>query len=697
METFFKKDYFGPPEFKGVWSADRKISYDSRPKESWQAMPVGTGKTGAAFWAPDGLMLQVNHNGSWMPDATLPGLLRVSVEPGGNPFSSTGTYRQELDLNEAAIKVRYENEEGEFFAELIAHPVLDVLVLHIQDNRRNPGCLKVTPVVWRQGCEPHTMEDIVYITEHNFFSAYEKINERNGVKATLEDPLCGLGHGTGVWLENGKLSDGGVPGFTGREESRSHRIIIAAEAGKMDTPELVKRLEHKIRRAAAMSWDDLKASHTEWWKSFWSRSAFDLEKDSALQPARAIWHLNRYFAGSSMAGDFPPKFNGSIFLFQHDLRAWCGPYWLQNTRLQYWPLFKTGDMQYLPAFFDLYFHALEYAREFVRSNYGHEGAIFSETMHFWGAARVQDVEKGKGLVNHYIKSHFTGSLELLKMMAEYYRYTKDRTFAKERLLPMADELLRFFFGRFPMVKGKLFLERASGLETWWEADNPADQIAGLKSVVPKVIEIARSIGHENSTIQRWEAYLPLIPELPRGIMRFEGGLWQDPLAGADLLPALAVHHRKKENNEDNELYSVWPFELFGCGLPEYEDALSTYRRRIHREPSNGWSQTSIWAARLGLAEEAAEMLLKHFAYSAGLPGGMMASPGENYPGRPDIPNCAYFDSVGAMAVAVNEMLMQDHTGRIVELPAWPEKENVYFKLHAASGEVVQRTYRQSGR
>jgi hypothetical protein len=43
-----------------------------------------------------------------------------------------------------------------------------------------------------------------------------------------------------------------------------------------------------------------------------------------------------------------------------------------------------------------------------------------------------------------------------------------------------------------------------------------------------------------------------------------------------------------------------------------------------------------------------------------------------------------------MTVAVNEMLLQDYTGTVKELPAWPEGEPVHFRLHLPEGKVVER-------
>jgi hypothetical protein len=210
-----------------------------------------------------------------------------------------------------------------------------------------------------------------------------------------------------------------------------------------------------------------------------------------------------------------------------------------------------------------------------------------------------------------------------------------------------------------------------------------------------MLQLARDVGASARLLEKWSRFVSIMPELARGTMLYEGdgerGNWLGSAPGRDILPALEIHHRKKQNTEDPELYSVWPFGLFGYGLPELDDALSTFEHKTYKRPRQGWNQHAIWAARLGMKEEAYRLALRHFAYNAVLPGGMFTSVGGSYPGRPDLPECPFFDTPGSLAVAVNEMLMQDHTGPVTLLPGWPEaeKENISFKLHSAGGKIIE--------
>lgn len=695
------KTYFGINDFRGYWHEDKKIIYTIRPKESWQCMPIGTGKTGAVVFVPDeGICLQINHGESFDSNGNLPSLLRLNIEIDGKPFVNSNNYEQILSLEKGIVTIYADTPDGKIKAEFIAHQELDVISIYIEDMRNSIGQVNVCPLYWRQGVSQILIDNMMFFTETNTCSSFNEINFQSGVmNDNLSDPLKGLSYGTAIWVD--KATPNSLP--MKKVISRKIRILIAADSGKCTKDMLINNLRQKIDIASKVSLNNFRDSHFSWWNNFWSKSKFELKSDSKLQPIRAIWHLNRYFTASSMSGKLPSKHNGSIFLFDYDRRHWGGAYWFQNTRLQYWPLFKCGDLEYIMPFFDMYINALEYAKERTLSLYGHEGAIYLETMHSWGGSRIGDSSNSEGVVNNYIKNYFTGSLELIMMMLEYYRYTEDNNFALNKMLPVADEILLFFFTHYPIKSGKLFLEKAAALETWWEADNPSDQIAGLKSVLPNLINTAIKLRYNNSSINRWKNNVESIPKLPRGTdwfkksntkFTYQGyeGTWQEAKKDNALIPAQNVHCLKKKNYEDPELYAVWPFGLFGIHLPDYSSALLTFNNRIHKEPSNGWSQTAVWAARLGLADEATGLLLKQYRYSSVFPSGMMFSPGNIVPNRPEIPECGYFDTSGVMTTAVNEMLIQDYTNDLEILPAWPKDEYVYFKLHTAFGKIVEKTY-----
>ena len=79
--------------------------------------------------------------------------------------------------------------------------------------------------------------------------------------------------------------------------------------------------------------------------------------------------------------------------------------------------------------------------------FDHEGVFFPETMSFWGTydngghgwGWRTEGKPGDPTVNPFIRFHYSGTIEMLAMMIDYYDYTEDKEFLKKELLPIADE------------------------------------------------------------------------------------------------------------------------------------------------------------------------------------------------------------------------------------------------------------------
>jgi len=57
------------------------------------------------------------------------------------------------------------------------------------------------------------------------------------------------------------------------------------------------------------------------------------------------------------------------------------------------------------------------------------------------------------------------------------------------------------------------------------------------------------------------------------------------------------------NVEKPELYAVFPYRIFGVDKPDIQSAIQAFNHRINKEYW-GWQQDGIFAALLGLTDEA---------------------------------------------------------------------------------------------
>jgi hypothetical protein len=141
---------------------------------------------------------------------------------------------------------------------------------------------------------------------------------------------------------------------------------------------------------------------------------------------------------------------------------------------------------------------------------------------------------------------------------------------------------------------------------------------------------------------------------------------------------------RMRNFENPEMYAVFPFHLYTLATAsedELQMAIRSFHARRHKV-NMGWQQGPIWAAMLGLAEEARSMVVERARNKAKgyrFPGFY----GPNYDWTPDQ------DQIGVFQIALQRMLMQCEGDRILLLPAWPKEWDVHFKLHAPGRTTVE--------
>jgi hypothetical protein len=394
--------------------------------------------------------------------------------------------------------------------------------------------------------------------------------------------------------------------------------------------------------------------------------------------------LQRFINACAGRGNLPIKFNGTLFtvdeVFDPDYRRWGGPYWLQNTRLPYWSMLYSGDYEMMLPLFRMCMDVLPLRKAATKKYFGHDGAYYPETFHFWGnyADRNYGFNRGDlphGITeNRFIRRHWVGIIEIVGMMLDYYEATQDHAFRDAMLIPLAVETLRFYDQHWKRGDdGKIVYSPSQSLETYFDTVNPTPDIAGIRYLIPRLLKlpVAESIQAE------WEKQLADQPEIPL--------VTQD--GKTRILPA--QNFGGATNVENPELYAVFPFRRFtlaSASEEELEIGIATYQARRHRA-NVGWQQGPIWSAMLGLTQEARSLVVQRARDKAKgyrFPGFY----GPNYDWTPDQ------DQISVFQTALQYMLMQCEGDKILLLPAWPEDWDVSFKLHAPKNTTIECEVKQ---
>jgi alpha-L-fucosidase 2 len=683
------------------------------------SMPAGNGETGINLWVePSGdILLYVARTDALDENERPCKLGRVRVRLSPNPVAKG--FKQTLNLAEGCIDLAFGAGDERLNARVWINAHRQAV--HLEMRSAQPFSVSAAVELWRAVERPfrgpaggelredHSVTafpeaqrkiypDTLVAGESDRITWYHRnrvspwrdslqLQELAGIAAVETDPLL---HRTfGAMLTGTNLVRKSATELTSGQPGTEVRIDIVTHT--QVAPELADwtaAIRDEVTALAASDRPQQWAAHRQWWHEFWARSYIFASGTPEAEAVTRAYVLQRWVQACAGRGHFPIKFNGSLFVVERnydpDYRRWGGAYWFQNTRLIYWAMLASGDFDMMRPFFEMYFNMLPLSRERSRTYFHHAGACFPEVASFWGAnlnnygRHEPKVGSPSEWINgHYTRHHFNGMLELVALMIDYYRFTGDREFLRNRLVPFARDILLWWDRHWPLdQRGRWIIAPANALETYWNATNNLPDVAGLRWNIDQLRALPPGdLPDELRSLL--DAMSPKVPELPRGQT---GG---DPvlLATEPPLPA-------RMNHECPELYAVFPYRLFGVGKPDLALARATFAHRPE-QGAMGWQNDDCQAAFLGLTEIARAYLVQR-AQGKDPDSRFPVFWQTNYDWSPDQ------DHGSNLLKTLQTMLLQEAEGKILVAPAWPQAWDVTFRLHTAQQTVVSGR-RQNGR
>ena len=560
---------------------------------------------------------------------------------------------------------------------------------------------------------------------HTVFDVTVRQQGLDSIKSQLNDPLRNLTFGGllrgsdmhPAGTSAGKYLDTDFTGWklTSHHAARTRTIdCYLATAQTVTANEWLDQLQKTIAEAQThtqTAWPQTR----NWWRTFWERSFIYIntgeskkqepggptvsehgEYSPQWQTGRN-YQLFRYMLGCNAYGDYPTKFNGGLFTydpsltdtsdrFTPDFRNWGGgTMTAQNQRLVYFPLIRSGDFDLLRPQFQFYLRSLHTAELRTQIYWGHKGACFSEQIENFGLPNSaeygwnQPAGHDKGVeYNAWLEYEWDTVLEFCLMMLETERYTgKDI----REYIPFIESCLRFFNEHYQYLarirgrkaldgNGHLVLYPGSAGETYKMAYNSSATIAGLHTILSRLLELPEAYLN-GSQRKEWTTMLGQLP--PLSFREFQGHPTISP----------AQLWERVNNKEVPQLYPVFPWGIYGVGKPGLDTAINTWKYdtdAIKFRSPIGWKQDNIFAARLGLTEEAATLTLQKLQNSGRR---FPAFWGPGFDWTPD------HNWGGSGMIGLQEMLLQTDGKKILLFPAWPRSWDVHFKLYAPYDTTVE--------
>ena len=724
-----------------VCAQPKDYVWNTPSKNSSESMPCGGGDVGMNVWMEDGdVLFYLSRSGSFDENNTLlkAGRFRISL----SPAIDVSRFRQILHLNNGYVELTDGAISIQLWADVekpVVHVEMDskrekLNVAVTYENWRTKDIVQTKREAFQSSYKfaaPKgllTHRDSIVATDRTLtfmhcngkqtiFDATVSQQKMDAVKDKLYNPLKNLVFGGRMQGEgfvlmdtlSGHYASSDYQGWiyvTEQPRMKAHlQIALANRQGSVDdwTAELTS-LENKVRH------DLDRRNSRRWWQRFWRRSYVEAPVSlptnapttpdaSASVPASLArnYTLFRYMLACNARGQWPTKFNGGLFTFDPeyvnllaeyklspDFRNWGGGvHTAQNQRLVYWPMLKNGDLDLLRPQLDFYLNIYKNAEERSRLYWGHEGACLTEQIENYGlpcypeygTKRPDGFDPGMER-NAWLEYEWDTALEFCMMALEARRY---KTIDVSAYIPMIYSCLRFFDEHYQYLankrgakrldgKGKLVLYPGSGGETYKGAYNATSTIAALRTVTQALIDYERGVEHSTKTdVEYLEGLLKRIPDIT-----VRDGMIQP-----------AIHYERVQNTETMQLYPVFPWHMYGVGRPDLDIAHNTYLNdtlAIKFRSHVGWKQDVIWAACLGLADEAQRLVSLKFADG---PYRFPAFWGPGFDWSPD------HNWGGSGMIGMQEMLLQEVNDKLYLFPAWPKDWNIRFKLHASRGTTVE--------
>ncbi|MDR3218970.1 MAG: DUF5703 domain-containing protein [Dysgonamonadaceae bacterium] len=715
---------------------DYNIVWNSPSSNSSESMPCGGGDIGLNVWVENGdILFYLSRSGTFDENNEMLklGRVRLKLTPG---ITDNNDFKQVLQLNKGCVSVQGNGTEAVIWVDVF-RPVVHVDINSKQGTRLKAGYENwrfkdFVPVdrqffsnSWKQprkDFDIKTYKDVVepvsdqIVFYHrnksdidDIFDLTVRLEGMESVKSEMYNPIRNLTFGG--YLKGDNMTYSGVTDGHYRDTdfkswnlesnriSNTHHLEIGLHIDRSAGPDDWKSQLEKIRKEAAANKKNARKKTLDWWQQFWNRSYIFIEgneTDEKWQVARN-YQVFRYQLGCNAYGEWPTKFNGGLFTFDPvhidntntgtpDHRNWGGgTMTAQNQRLVYWPMLKSGDIDMMKPQFDFYLRSLKNAELRSQVYWNHAGACFTEQIENFGLPEIfeyhTDRPEGydKGMqYNSWLEYLWDTVFEFCMMIIETERYdNRDIT----AYIPMIESCLTFYDEHYQYLarnrstrvwddNGCYVFYPGSACETYKMAYNSTTVICALHVIITRLLDLPD--GYLTAAgRQKWQEMLKRIPPVP--LREIDGHKVLSPAETWQFI----------NNMEAPQLYPVFPWGLYGVGKPDLEIARNTYLYDPHVVKYRGiasWEQYPIFAARLGMTDEAAD-LIKQKLKNADRRFPTWWGPGHDW-----VPDHNWG---GSGMIGLQEMLMQTDGEKIYLLPAWPKDWNVSFKLHAPYQTTVE--------
>jgi len=442
----------------------------------------------------------------------------------------------------------------------------------------------------------------------------------------------------------------------------------------------------RVQAALQKGFPRMLASHKRWWARFWAQSSVRVPNPVIERQ----WYLDTYKWGAAARRGAPPITLQAIWTADNGkLPPWKGDYHHDlNTQLSYWPTYSGNHLEDGLSYLDWLWKTRDTAFEWTRTFFELPG------LNVPGTADINGRQIGGW--RQYTHSSTT-SAWLAQHFYLHWRYGRDREFLKSRGYPYLRDVAVFLeaFTANKDAHGKRTHPLSASPEindnkpsAWFDQVTNFD-LALDRWTFQKAAELAAELGRKDEEAH-WRHVLD---ELPAFSLAADGALL---IAPGYPLPASHRHF--------SHLLAIHPLGLIDW--EQGEDARRTIRAsldELRRKGTDYWCGYSYsWLGNLAARARdgaTAERALEIFASAFCLRNSFHVNGDQSNKGYSKFTYRPFtLEGNFAMPAALQEMLMQSHSGKIILFPAVPETwKDAEFHTLRADGAFLISAVRRGGK
>lgn len=476
---------------------------------------------------------------------------------------------------------------------------------------------------------------------------------------------------------NSETAYGVVMGVKARERRTElfYRVVTTADGG-----EVFEKAAADMIECMDAGYETLLASHRAWWESFWAMSSVELP-DKGMEKN---WYMANYLLAScSRKGYAPMPLQGVWTADEDRLPPWKGDYHNDlNTQMSYYSYLKANHVEQGVCFVNFLWDRRAAAAEFAERFYGTEGICLPAVMTIEG--------KPLGGWPMYSLSP-TNQIWLCRAFDDYYRYTGDEQFLRERLYPYFQGTAECIGGLLEEGRdGCLYLPISSSPEIHDDeaqaflTPNSNYDLALLHYLYRTLEKYAEKLSGKRTDLEnKWREMRRKLPPLA--------------VDGRGVLKVSADETLQESHRHFSHALAIHPLRLVPYDSEENRRIIDAVIADLEELGSSRWVGFSFcWMAELYAiahrGEQAGRMLRAFWTYFCS-PNGFHLNGDYQEKGYSDFHYRPFtLEANMCAADALQEMLLYTEDGVIEPFPAvpgeWLEKRTAFDRLRGEGGILV---------